>query len=151
MSLNSITLGGNIGNDMEVRYTQNGKAIGSFPLAVTNGYGDNKRTMWVTCLVFGERAEKLAPHIRKGGKIVVSGRLDVRQYDRNDGTKGTAVEVAVAGRRLALRHSLRSCLWQHPSSVAGALMVVASLVATCTVSGKTTGRSYSRRLTGINI
>ncbi|ASO87882.1 single-strand DNA-binding protein [Escherichia coli] len=80
---------------MEVRYTQNGKAIGSFPLAVTNGYGDNKRTMWITCLVFGERAEKLAPHIRKGGKIVVSGRLDVRQYDRNDGTKGTAVEVAV--------------------------------------------------------
>ncbi|EKE5139809.1 single-stranded DNA-binding protein [Escherichia coli] len=95
MSLNSITLGGNIGNDMEVRYTQNGKAIGSFPLAVTNGYGDNKRTMWITCLVFGERAEKLAPHIRKGGKIVVSGRLDVRQFDRNDGTKGTAVEVAV--------------------------------------------------------
>lgn len=95
MSLNSITLGGNIGNDMEVRYTQNGKAIGSFPLAVTNGYGDNKRTMWITCLVFGERAEKLAPHIRKGGKIVVGGRLDVRQYDRNDGTKGTAVEIAV--------------------------------------------------------
>lgn len=95
MSLNSITLGGNIGNDMEVRYTQNGKAIGSFSLAVTNGYGDNKRVMWITCLVFGERAEKLAPHIRKGGKIVVSGRLDVRQYDRNDGTKGTAVEVAV--------------------------------------------------------
>ncbi len=95
MSLNLITLGGNIGSDMEVRYTQNGKAIGSFPLAVTNGYGDNKRTMWITCMVFGERAEKLAPHIRKGGKIVVSGRLDVRQYDRNDGTKGTAVEVAV--------------------------------------------------------
>ena len=95
MSVNSITLGGNVGNDLEVRYTQNGKAIGSFPLAVTNGYGDNKRTMWITCLVFGERAEKLAPHIRKGGKIVVSGRLDVRQFDRNDGTKGTAVEVAV--------------------------------------------------------
>lgn len=95
MSLNLITLGGNIGNDMEINYTQNGKAIGRFPLAVTNGYGDNKRTMWITCLVFGERAEKLAPHIRKGGKIVVSGRLDVRQYDRNDGTKGTAVEVAV--------------------------------------------------------
>lgn len=95
MSLNSITLGGNIGNDMEIHHTQNGKAIGSFPLAVTNGYGDNKRTMWITCMVFGERAEKLAPHIRKGGKIVVSGRLDVRQYDRNDGTKGTAVEVAV--------------------------------------------------------
>lgn len=95
MSLNSITPGGNIGNDMEVRYTPSGKAIGSFSLAVTNGYGDNKRVMWITCLVFGERAEKLAPHIRKGGKIVVSGRLDVRQYDRNDGTKGTAVEVAV--------------------------------------------------------
>lgn len=95
MSLNLITLGGNIGDDMKIHYTQNGKAIGSFPLAVTNGYGDNKRTMWITCLVFGERAEKLAPHIRKGGKIVVSGRLDVRQYDRNDGTKGTAVEVAV--------------------------------------------------------
>ena len=95
MSLNSITLGGNVGNDLEVRYTSNGKAIGSFSLAVQQGYGDNKRAMWVTCLIFGERAEKLAPHIRKGTKLVVNGRLDVRQYDRNDGTKGTAVEVAV--------------------------------------------------------
>ncbi|EOO9527771.1 single-stranded DNA-binding protein [Escherichia coli] len=95
MSVNSITLGGNVGNDLEVKYTQNGKAIGSFSLAVQQGYGDNKRTMWVTCLIFGERAEKLAPHIRKGTKLVVNGRLDVRQYDRNDGTKGTAVEVAV--------------------------------------------------------
>ncbi|EKS0344964.1 single-stranded DNA-binding protein [Escherichia coli] len=95
MSVNSITLGGNVGNDLEVRYTSNGKAIGSFSLAVQQGYGDNKRAMWVTCLIFGERAEKLAPHIRKGTKLVVSGRLDVRQYDRNDGTKGTAVEVAV--------------------------------------------------------
>lgn len=95
MSVNSITLGGNVGKDLEVKYTQNGKAIGSFSLAVQQGYGDNKRTMWVTCLIFGERAEKLAPHIRKGAKLVVSGRLDVRQYDRNDGTKGTAVEIAV--------------------------------------------------------
>ncbi|EON1479161.1 single-stranded DNA-binding protein [Escherichia coli] len=95
MSVNSITLGGNVGNDLEVRYTPNGKAIGSFSFAVQQGYGDNKRAMWVTCLIFGERAEKLAPHIRKGTKLVVNGRLDVRQYDRNDGTKGTAVEVAV--------------------------------------------------------
>lgn len=95
MSINSVVLGGVVGRDMEVRFTQNGKAIGNFSLAVTNGWGENKTTTWVNCVVFGERASKLAPHILKGTKLVVNGRLDVRQYDRNDGTKGTSVEVAV--------------------------------------------------------
>jgi len=95
MSINSVVLGGVVGRDMEVRFAQNGKAIGNFSLAVTNGWGENKTTTWVNCVVFGERASKLAPHILKGTKLVVNGRLDVRQYDKQDGTKGVSVDVVV--------------------------------------------------------
>ncbi|EFE8657899.1 single-stranded DNA-binding protein [Escherichia coli] len=96
MSLNSITLGGNVGNDCETRFTSNGKAIGSFSLAVQQGYGDNKRAMWVTCLILGDRATKLAEHIRKGDHLVVSGRLDVRDWEGQDGRKNKSVEVVVS-------------------------------------------------------
>lgn len=95
MSINCVVLGGVVGRDMEITATKNGKYIGKFSLAVTNGWGENKTTTWVNCLILGERANKLAQHITKGTKLVVNGRLDVRQYDKQDGTKGTSVDVIV--------------------------------------------------------
>lgn len=96
MSINTVTLGvGIVGRDMEVITTKNGKYIGKFSLAVTNGYGENRTTTWVNCIIPGERANKLAQHIVKGTKLVVMGRLDVRQYDKQDGTKGVSVNIIV--------------------------------------------------------
>ena len=50
-------------------------AIASFPLAISSGYGNNQKTSWVTCKLFGKRAEALAQYLLKGVKVAVSGQL----------------------------------------------------------------------------
>lgn len=93
MSVNSCTFSGRVGRDSEVRYTQNQKAITQFSMAVDVGWGDNKRTLWITCKGWGNRWEKISPYITKGTKITVTGELDQREYERNDGTKGVSLEL----------------------------------------------------------
>lgn len=79
MSLNKITLSGNLGADAELRYTKSGNPVVSFSLAVNertpNGDGTwGEYTNWPDCVMFGKRAEALAPWLRKGTKISLIGR-----------------------------------------------------------------------------
>ena len=94
--LNNYNFTGRLGADAEMKYTQGGTAIWSGRVAVGYGYGDNKGTNWLTVKAFGKRAEGLAKlELAKGAQIGGAGELQVREYDRNDGSKGTAVEVTV--------------------------------------------------------
>jgi len=94
--MNVFNFTGNIGKDCETRYTPNGKAIADFLVAVKSGYGDHEKTTWVTCKLFGKRAEgKLPAALTKGTKVAISGELTNRQYDKQDGSKGYSLEVAV--------------------------------------------------------
>ena len=86
MGINVFTASGRCGQDMEVRFTPNGKAIGQFNLPVETGFGDNKKTSWVTCKVFGERAEKLAQYITKGAAVTVTGAFQLDEWEK-DGVK----------------------------------------------------------------
>ncbi|RWR09774.1 single-stranded DNA-binding protein [Paenirhodobacter populi] len=79
--MKSITIAGNIGRDAEVRTTQNGDKITGWTVAVEAGYGQKKKTLWFDCSWFGGRGEKVAPYLRKGGKVTVSGDLDTREHD----------------------------------------------------------------------
>lgn len=90
--LNSITIGGNTGRDAELSFTAGGQAISKFSLAVSEGFGDKERTMWVNVVAFGKLAESLNPYITKGAKIGVQGRLSLRDYEK-DGIKKQAAEV----------------------------------------------------------
>ena len=55
--MNKYIFNGNLGRDAEVRTTQSGKVVCRFSVAVQEGYGDNQRTKWVKCSLFGKRAE----------------------------------------------------------------------------------------------
>lgn len=90
MSINVMIFAGNVGGDMETRVTPNGKTIGQFNVAVNSGWGDNKKTAWVTCKMFNERAEKLALYIKKGMLVTVSGELSVDEWEK-DGVKNKRV------------------------------------------------------------
>ena len=90
MSVNVMVFAGNVGSDMEVRVTPKGKAIGTFNVAVNSGWGDNKKTSWVTCKMFNERADKLAPYVKKGMLLTVSGELAVDEWEK-DGIKNKLV------------------------------------------------------------
>lgn len=70
-----------LGKDAEVRYTQGGKAVAGFSAAFDTGWGDNKKTVWLDCSLWGERAEKVAPNLTKGLLILVEGDLGTREYE----------------------------------------------------------------------
>jgi single-strand DNA-binding protein len=78
--MKNIVLAGNIGKDAELRSTGQGDKVAGFTVAVDDGWGDNKRTLWFDVSIWGARAEKLAPMITKGGKVCVSGDLSTREH-----------------------------------------------------------------------
>jgi len=87
---------GNLGKDPETRYTtgQNPMAVCRFSIAVDKGFGENKKTVWINIVAFGKKAESCQRYLTKGKKVYVAGELDVREYDKQDGTKGYITEVS---------------------------------------------------------
>ena len=75
-----ITIAGNIGKDAEIRTAGQNKVTG-WTVAVDDGYGDNKRTLWFDCNWWGGRGEKVSQYIRKGEKITVSGEMSTREHE----------------------------------------------------------------------
>lgn len=90
MSMNVGIFSGNIGSVNDLRYTPDGKQILGFSLAVQEGYGDNKKTLWVRCSLSGKRAESLSTMLQKGTKATVSGRVGVEKWEGKNGKPGGA-------------------------------------------------------------
>ncbi len=93
--MNVCTFIGRVGNPAEVRHTPGGKVVANWSVAVDTGWGDSKKTMWLRCALWGERAAKIAGYIAKGDPIGVSGQISVREYDGQNG-KGFSVELNVS-------------------------------------------------------
>ena len=72
---------GRVGKDAVERSTQGGKPVTGWSLAVDNGLGDNKQTIWLDCSWWGERAGKVAQYITKGSQLGVTGELGTREHD----------------------------------------------------------------------
>jgi single-strand DNA-binding protein len=95
---NSITLIGNLGRDAELKSTS-GDAVLNFSLGVSESWkdksGDKKeRTDWVNCAIWGKRAQGLAPHLKKGERILVRGKLRIDKVEKN-GSAQHYTKVAV--------------------------------------------------------
>jgi len=82
-----------IGKDAEVRFTPGGAAVANVSLAFTYGKkgDDGKRpTQWVDASLWGQRAESLAPYIKKGGQIVAYLEdVSIQTFTKGDGTQAT--------------------------------------------------------------
>lgn len=94
MGINVFTASGRLGNDMDIRFTPNNKCIGSFSLPVESGWGDNKKTAWVSCKLFGERAEKLSQYLTKGSQVTVTGNFQLDEWEK-DGVKHSRPVIIV--------------------------------------------------------
>lgn len=96
--LNNVNLCGRLTRDIDLRYTQSGKAVGSFSLAVNRNFknsdGDYEAD-FINCTIWGKSAENLANFVSKGSLINVSGRLNTRNYDNKQGQKVYVTEVIV--------------------------------------------------------
>lgn len=102
------TIAGNVGRDPELRFSQSGMAICNFSVAVTHKRGDDESTSWVDVVCFKEHAENVAESVKKGTRVIVTGRLQVREFEKRDGTPGKAVEVVADEVGLSLRWSTGS-------------------------------------------
>lgn len=79
--MKSITLSGTVGKDAIVQRTQNGEPVLNFSLAVDDGYGANKKTMWFDVSMFGKRGQALQPHVKKGSRLTAVGDFGIRERE----------------------------------------------------------------------
>lgn len=80
-----ITVTGNLGNDPELRQTPNGAWVTSFSIANTprvkkNNDWQDGETIWFRCFVWGKDATGAANELRKGSRVVVTGRFNVESW-----------------------------------------------------------------------
>lgn len=91
--MNHVALIGRWAQDVELRYTQNGKEVASGNLAISDGYGDKKHTSYIPVVIWGKLAENVAQHCgAKGRQIAIEGRLSQRSFEK-DGQKRYVLEV----------------------------------------------------------
>ena len=85
-----------LGRDSELRYTQSGTPVLGFAAAYNIGFGENKKTQWLDCAIFGKSAEALASHLIKGKQIqIVAKDVCIDEYPKNDGGTGVKLKCIV--------------------------------------------------------
>jgi single-strand DNA-binding protein len=95
---NTVTIVGNATREPELRFTASGQAVATFGVAVNRRW-QNRNNEWeestsffdVTC--WAQLAENVAESVPKGGRVVVTGRLDQRSWETQEGDKRSKVEI----------------------------------------------------------
>ena len=93
--MNKIILTGNITKDAELRYTANDKAYSKFCIANNEGYGDNKKTNFFNCTLWGKSAENISRFLTKGQKVLITGKIELGKYTDKEGIERTTVDINV--------------------------------------------------------
>ena len=97
MADNTITVVGNITRDPELRFTTGGRAVASFGIAVNRRYQVNnewqEQTSFFDVVCFRDLAENAAESLAKGVRAIVTGRLEIRQWETQNGEKRNSVEL----------------------------------------------------------
>lgn len=94
--MNKAIILGRLTRDPEVRYTQNGKVVAQFTLAVDRPFtsADGRREAdFINVVVWGKVAEICGNSLAKGHRALVEGRLQTRSYDGKDGAKRYVTEI----------------------------------------------------------
>ena len=92
--MNKVILVGRLTRDPEIRYTQSGKAVGNFTLAVDRYLSQGQREAdFIPIVVWEKLAETCGNSLTKGQKVLVDGRLQIRSYETTDGQKRRVAEV----------------------------------------------------------
>lgn len=97
--LNQCTFIGRLSKDVEIRYTQNGKAVANFSLAVQREMADQngkRHTDFFNFVVWGKPAENMANQLSKGDMIAVQSKAQPRSYEK-DGKTNYVTEFIVDG------------------------------------------------------
>jgi single-strand DNA-binding protein len=98
--MNVITLTGNAVRDLELKYTKNGKGVANGTIAVRRDFKNQNgeyETDFINFVALGGLSEVMANHIKKGDKFGITGRLQIRKWEKDNGEKQYFTEVIVNG------------------------------------------------------
>ena len=94
--INNVTIVGRLTKEIDLRFTQNGKAVASGTLAVNrpfkNANGETEAD-FINIVIWGKQAENTANYTNKGSLIGVTGRIQTRNYENNEGKRVYVTEV----------------------------------------------------------
>jgi single-strand DNA-binding protein len=100
MTTNTVTLIGNLVEDPELRFTPSGIALATVRLAVSRRYRDRneewqEETLFIRGTLWRDAAENCAESLTKGTRVIVSGRLELNQWETKEGDKRSEIRVSV--------------------------------------------------------
>ncbi|HFI0283623.1 TPA: single-stranded DNA-binding protein [Streptococcus suis] len=94
--INNVVLVGRMTRDAELRYTPSNQAVATFTLAVNRNFKNQdgeREADFVNCVIWRQQAENLANWAKKGALIGVTGRIQTRSYDNQQGQRVYVTEV----------------------------------------------------------
>jgi len=97
-SLNKAMIIGNLGQDPDVRYTQQNTAVATLNLATNERFRDSngdlqERTEWHRVVAWGKLAEICQSYLKKGSKVYIEGPIQTRSWEDKDGQKRYTTEI----------------------------------------------------------
>lgn len=96
---NTVTLVGNVTRDPEIRYTPSGQTVATFGLAVNRRWQNRQTQEWEEQVSFfdikcwSQMAENVSESVQRGTRVIVTGRLEQRSWETDNGEKRSKVEV----------------------------------------------------------
>jgi single-strand DNA-binding protein len=96
---NTVTIVGNCTRDPELRFTPSGQAVANFGVAVNRRWQNRQTQEWEEATSFfdvscwQQLAENVAESVQKGTRVVITGRLDQRSWETQDGDKRSKIEI----------------------------------------------------------
>lgn len=97
--VNKVTIIGNLGQDPEIRYMPNGKAVANVSVATSESWKDKNtgesvtKTEWHRVIFFDKLAEIIGEYLQKGSKIYVEGKLQTRKWQDKGGADHYTTEI----------------------------------------------------------
>lgn len=98
MSVNKTILIGRLGQDPELKQTQNGNSVCNLSIATTESWNDKSgqkqsKTEWHRVNIWGKQAENCNKYLSKGSQVYVEGKIETRSWDDDQGNKRYSTEI----------------------------------------------------------
>ena len=99
--VNKAVILGNVGNDPELRFMSNGKAVANFTVATSEQWKDQQgqkqeRVEWHRMVAYDKLAEIIGEYVKKGSKLYLEGKLQTREWTDQQGQKKYTTEIVVS-------------------------------------------------------
>ncbi len=122
---NNVTITGNATREPELRFTPSGQAVANFGVAVNRRWQNRQTQEWEEAVSFidvtawAQLAENIAETVAKGTRVTVTGRLDQRSWETQDGDKRSKVEVVADDVAISLRWATAEVMRNERSDAGG--------------------------------